>query len=543
MRSFFTYISGTFSYKPANNAGAVKGALQNIIRQVRKIFTLDLRALGLMRIGVASLILLDLAIRGSDIEAHYSNKGVLPLDVLFAHNWGQYTLSIHTISGLWQVQAVLFIIAALFAIMLLFGYKTRLATIASWFLLLSLQARNPMILQGGDDLFRMVLFWGMFLPWGARYSIDSMEKEGQQTDHSYCGMAGVAYMLQIGFVYFFSAMLKTSPEWRTEGTAIYYALSLDQMRLPIGDLIYPYPELLKWLTFSVFYIELLVMFLFFMPVYTTFFRSIGVLAIISLHLGISGTLFVGLFFIIGIITTFGMFPPSWMNWIDRRISRVGEACRRGITKVRAKAGELVHCQLEFRVKKVNRQAITVVRELTVLFFLLFVAAWNLQCIDAIDNVTDKVRWAGLLPRVSQNWGMFSPGVFKDDGWYVLEGTTMDNEKIDINRNGEPLSYEKPKRVVALFSNDRWRKFSENYLFVSNAYLRPYYADMILKRWNEENPGKQIKRLEVIYMKEVTAPDYKPVRPMREVLSVRVLKNSNDNNDHLTAENEADEFWR
>lgn len=543
MRSFFTYVSGTFSYKLTSDAGAAGNAFQGMLRYIKRMFSLDLRALGLMRIGVAALILLDLAIRGSDLEAHYSNKGVLPLDVLYGHVWGEFTLSIHTISGMWQVQAVLFIIAALFAIMLMFGYKTRLATIASWFLLLSLQARNPMILQGGDDLFRMVLFWGMFLPWGARYSVDSMGKEDLQADHSYCGMAGVAYMLQVGFVYFFSAMLKTSPEWRADGTAIYYALSLDQMRLPLGDLIYPYPGLLKWMTFSVFYMELFVMFLFFMPVYTTFFRTLGVIAIISLHLGIAGTLFVGLFFIIGIITTFGMFPPSWMDWIDRKISRIGVACRNGITKARIKAAELVHCQLAFEVKKVNRQAVTVARELLILFFLLFVVAWNLQSINAIDNVTDKVKWAGLLPRISQNWGMFSPGVFKDDGWYVLEGTTMDNEKIDINRNGEPLSYEKPERVVALFSNDRWRKFSENYLFVSNAYLRPYYADMLLRRWNEEHPEQQIKKLEVIYMKEVTAPDYKPVRPMREVLSVRVLKNIKDNNDYLAAENEADEFGR
>ena len=187
------------------------------------------------------------------------------------------------------------------------------------------------------------------------------------------------------------------------------------------------------------------------------------------------------------------------------------------------------------------QAVAALREVTVIFFLLFVVAWNLQNVEAVSNVTDKVNWLGLIPRVDQNWGMFSPGVFKDDGWYVLEGTTMSNEKIDLNRNGDPLTYEKPERVVALFSNDRWRKFSENYLFVSNGYLRPYYADMMLREWNESNPDKKIKKLEVIYMKEVTAPDYRHVRPTREVLSTRVLKNSDNNNEYLASENEADEW--
>ena len=57
--------------------------------------------------------------------------------------------------------------------MLVLGWKTRFATIASWVLLLSLQNRNTMILSGEDNLALLLLFWGMFLPLGARYSVDS----------------------------------------------------------------------------------------------------------------------------------------------------------------------------------------------------------------------------------------------------------------------------------------------------------------------------------------------------------------------------------
>jgi hypothetical protein len=35
-------------------------------------------------------------------------------------------------------------------------------------LLVSLQARNPVVVAGGDVLFRWTLFWGLFFPLGAR---------------------------------------------------------------------------------------------------------------------------------------------------------------------------------------------------------------------------------------------------------------------------------------------------------------------------------------------------------------------------------------
>ena len=118
---------------------------------LRKIFTLDLRALAFMRIWIAGIILTDLTIRATDLEAHYSNMGVLPLHVLFQYAWNPYFFSLHALSGLWQVQALLFGLAAIFAFFLLLGYHTRLATIVSWLLMVSLQNRNTLISQGGDD--------------------------------------------------------------------------------------------------------------------------------------------------------------------------------------------------------------------------------------------------------------------------------------------------------------------------------------------------------------------------------------------------------
>jgi len=129
----------------------------------------------------------------------------------------------------------------------------------------------------------------------------------------------------------------------------------------------------------------------------------------------------------------------------------------------------------------------------------------------------SATWFGNLLRVDQRWGMFAPAVFKDDGWYVLEGHTASGQLIDLNQEGKAADYAKPASVMSMFKNDRWRKYSENYLFVHHAFLRPYYCNYLVRRWNEAHPQNPVKELQVVYMKEYTLPDYQPVVPKREVL--------------------------
>ncbi|OKL41115.1 HTTM domain-containing protein [Pontibacter flavimaris] len=491
---------------------------------LRKVFTVDLRALALMRIWLAGIVLLDLAIRATDLEAHYSNMGVLPLHVLHQHLWLPQFFSLHALSGLWQFQLALFILAAGFACCLLLGYKTRLSTVATWLLLLSLQNRNPLIEQGGDDLLRMLLFWGIFLPWGRFYAADAVQarKHGvlpQQT--TYFSAATMAYILQVGLVYFCTALLKNSPEWHTDGTALYYALSLDQILMPVGRLIYPYPELLRILTLAAWYTELLLPFLLLIPWYTRFFRMVVVLVLVGFHIGISLTLFVGLFYLINIASVAGLLPSFAMDWLDRRV--LGSFRRPGMGQFRNIFSKLsspvsINVQVNWRRPFFPQHLLSPVRSGFVAVALFYCIWWNLSTTQLpIHKLPDSSRWLGYLLRLDQHWGMFSPTVFKDDGWYVLEGYTNNGINIDLNQEGKEVDYSKPASVVSLFKNDRWRKYSENYLFIHNAYMRPYYCNYLVRRWNEAHPQQPIRQLEVIYMKEPSLPDYQLAVPTREVL--------------------------
>ena len=218
-----------------------------------RLFSIDLRSLAVFRMALGGLLLVDLYIRAQDLSAHYSDWGVLPRDVLIAHLSDPLPFSVHLVSGSSFGQAIIFLIAGLFALALLVGFRTPMVTVASWLLLLTVQARNPRVLHDSDVLLRLLLFWGMFVPLGARYSLDSLiRRSGTDgsplpTSVEFCGHG--ALLLQVCLVYWCTAALKSLDVWWHEASAIYYALRIDQIVTPFGLWLLGFPDLLALLSF------------------------------------------------------------------------------------------------------------------------------------------------------------------------------------------------------------------------------------------------------------------------------------------------------
>jgi hypothetical protein len=204
--------------------------------------------------------------------------------------------------------AFLFLIHAVAATGLLIGYRTRLMTFIVWLFTSSLHTRNPLILNGGDDLLRVLLFFAMFLPLGARYSVDAALNTSKEELKSqvYTSPSTAVYYLQFICVYFFAALLKSAPEWRSEGTAIYYALSLDQLALPLGKALLGFPAAMKFLTFAVWWIELLGGFVFLIP--HPLAKLAGIILIAALQLGFGLTLAIGHFPFVNAIALLPFLP-------------------------------------------------------------------------------------------------------------------------------------------------------------------------------------------------------------------------------------------
>ena len=106
------------------------------------------------------------------MEAFYTDFGLLPRWVVLKFFSNAFNLSIHHIGGTLFSQIILFGINLMAALFLLIGYRTKLFTFVCWFFCISIQNRNGFLLNSGDELLRMLLFWGMFLPLGAKFSLD-----------------------------------------------------------------------------------------------------------------------------------------------------------------------------------------------------------------------------------------------------------------------------------------------------------------------------------------------------------------------------------
>ena len=318
---------------PSNSTGA---RLRNLLRGWQQRFGLDLRALALFRILLGLLLLVDLATRLTDLRVFYSDAGVLPrVDLLGRVATGStpWLVSLHMVSGLWGVQLLLFAVAAFCAFCLMIGHRTRLFTFLSWVLLVSLHNRNLTILNAGDLLFRVLLFWSLFLPLGARCSVDAAMREPARdgpekgNDRTW-SVPAFCFMAQVTILYWATALLKNHPVWTGDRTAVWYALQLDYMALPLAVLMRELPAAwLELMTRTTLHVEFLVPVLIWIPFLVGPLRLAACVVMIGMHLAFAATLQIGLFSYICSAMWLALLPPRVWDRLFARFRRDPRAAR------------------------------------------------------------------------------------------------------------------------------------------------------------------------------------------------------------------------
>jgi predicted DCC family thiol-disulfide oxidoreductase YuxK len=296
--------------------------MRNYVRIfLRKLFGMDIRSLALFRIVLSIFILTDLLVRSIDLKMFYTDYGVLPRSNFKLDSW---QFSIHMLNGSPLFIAILFIIAAVFAIFLLLGFHTRISTIISWILLVSLQNRNPQILQGGDVLLRMSLLWAIFMPLGECFAIDSLKKAENRKTNLVFSAATIAYLLQICMLYIQTALLKTGVQWHAEGSAIYYAVSIEQFATPLAPLILMLPNtLFMLLTHIVLDIELFGPFVLFISGIFEPLRIITIVIFLSMHAGIRLFMNVGAFSWMPFVAFLPFLPSLFWEICKKLLTKKG----------------------------------------------------------------------------------------------------------------------------------------------------------------------------------------------------------------------------
>ena len=174
----------------------------------------------------------------------------MPLDRYMAEG---FDLSIHRASYDPRFHLILTLVAAVMAVFLFFGWHTRHAIVAVWLLFSSACHHNWELLQGGDMLMSILLFWAMFLPLNECWSVDSMfrymdfdaarnasrgrvkveatvqKEEGASGsakaavggNSRYISAATIGWTSTVCTLYWCNAIHKYDPIWRTEGSAVW----------------------------------------------------------------------------------------------------------------------------------------------------------------------------------------------------------------------------------------------------------------------------------------------------------------------------------
>lgn len=292
--------------------------LSRLLRAARGIFGADPRSLALFRIGLASILLLDLGKRALSLTAHYTDTGVLPRVAIDQHVVKPIFFSpFHMLGGSTGFQATLFVITAAVAICLLVGYHSKSAAFLSLLLNVSLQQRNMLILHQADALLSALLLWSLFVPIGSRYAIDARRHEAPTSHDPIVSTGTVGLFLQVALVYFSTFLFKIKLDLWRNGDALWVTLNIDTYVTTIGQWLLAYPDLLRGMTWSSLVIEAIGPLLLLSPVANERMRCLGIFLFLYLHIGIWFCLSIGLFQLLSVVAMFPFFPPLFWTGLGR----------------------------------------------------------------------------------------------------------------------------------------------------------------------------------------------------------------------------------
>jgi hypothetical protein len=279
-------------------------------------FRIDYRALAAMRLGVGLLMMVDIMIRWSDASWFMSDYGAYSIAASKSAA-SEFRFSLYWLNDSLLWVHALFLAHFVTGFMLFLGSRTRLMTWLAFVLVVSLHNRNPILLQGGDNLLLLILFWALFLPWGERWSLDSVVTKQPVLASQYYGVGSIALLLQIMSVYFFSAFLKNGAEWTSEGSAIYFALHNDQVAHLLASHWRDWHWLTVPLTHYVWWLELVGPLVALSPWFNVYARSLAAFCFITLEIGFLFNLNVGLFPFISITSLLVLLPTVFWDRVER----------------------------------------------------------------------------------------------------------------------------------------------------------------------------------------------------------------------------------
>ena len=122
------------------------------------------------------------------------------------------------------------------------GFKTRIASVIAFVLMVSFNQRNINMLSSSDLLLRIMFMYMMFAPIGNAYSVDALiaKWKGRPLKRNHASWVLRLVQIQIAVVYVSTVIAKAQGNTWLDGSAVYYATRLVDLTR------FPTPFILDW---------------------------------------------------------------------------------------------------------------------------------------------------------------------------------------------------------------------------------------------------------------------------------------------------------
>jgi hypothetical protein len=443
--------------------------------------TVDPRPLALFRVGIGLSILHDLLDLTRDFRAFLTDDGILPRSSMHdVFTWGLFDLVGSPLGA-----GVVYALGCVAVVSFTLGFMTRTSTFACWLFLASLHHRNLFMTDGGDDIVRIMLFWGVFADLGGAYSVDARRRSTRVTEVPAFGLR--LLQLQIAVLYFCAARLKFRLGW-LHGDNIFYTLQLDGFTRPLGALLGRYPALCAIATKAILAMEFVFPFAAFSPVAIRTSRAIAVALGLMIRLGILLTMRVGIFTEAMLVVVVLFLQPDWIDRVEAWVRS-----QRGVRED-ARPPSTIECPPW-------RHALN-----AVVLTQLVLAVWPMFVGRRLP-LPGAIRKEVRLLDVEAKYGLFDL-TYSIPRWEA-PGVLVDGTPVEVLSVVAPGAM--PRSAEMRYS--RWNKFT--FKEREHPYLYPELGAYFCRKYDEEAGGPKLASFTLVDRAQPPRPPSGPASPADE----------------------------
>ena len=463
-------------------------------RILRELFGIERRSLACFRIGLGLLLLWDLWGRAKTLREHYTGEGVFPRELADRMRPDSVLFRVFLWSDRFEVQAALFGLFALTALLLVLGWRTRIVSVLAFVLLTSLVRRNPYACHTGDVLLKALLFWAMFLPLGAHFSLDRLRGTVRAPEGArVLTLATAGMLLQIAVFYFMAGTLKARYEiWRS-GQAVWIFTHVIEYTRPFGAWLGQFPAACRFMTHATLALECLSPFLLFVPLGAARIRTVLFLVLAAFHLTLQATIHIGIFQVMCIVMLTLFLPGAFWDWLARRVPGALRARWHTLRDAwtgkagRAPRPAAAPAALETGLSRACNAF------LVLAMAMIAVSNANSAVVDPYDREDEGLL---RLPRVIddygrqmslvQSWNMFTDIDRLFFGWFLVLGQQVDGGFVDVLEAKPFRRLQLPEHYARSFPNHNSRRYWRELTLTDDGHpreaLQKATCDYLAREW-------------------------------------------------------------